>query len=244
MAVNPDGVVEGLDVLKDQGISPVKGLNTEAVQPFPLDQGMEGFDAGVIVGITLVAVAQLELFGGIPVSLGNVLCTAIAMQDQRLIGLPPGLGQIDCFHYILGFQGWGKYPGNDLPGVKIHDAGQVGKAFVGVDVGDVGTPYGVGTVRIELLIQDVVQFLTEVGVNGGGNPGLDPLGPDPHLPHVLADSAFGDPFSFLLKLPGDLWGSVVLVGVVVDLLNPFLDPFLTQLSFREPVLEESPVAGT
>ena len=107
MAVNPDGVVESLDILKDQGISPVEGLNTEAVQPFPLDQGVEGFDAGVIVGITLVAVAQLELFGGIPVSLGNVLRTAIAVQNQRLVGLAPGLGQIDSFLYLLGFQSWG-----------------------------------------------------------------------------------------------------------------------------------------
>ena len=244
MAVNPDGVVESLDVLKDQGVSPVKGLNTEAVQPFPLDQGVEGFDASVIIGTALVTVAQLELFGGIPVSLGNVLRTAIAVQNQRLVGLASSFGQVDSLHYILGFQGWRKYPGDDFPGVKVHNAGQVGKAFVGVDVGDVGTPYGVGTVGIELFIQDVMQFLAEVGIDGGGNPGFDPLGPDPYLPHVLADGALGDSFSFLLKLSGDLWRSVVLVGVVVDLLNPFLDSFLTQLSFRRPVLEESPVTGT
>ncbi len=54
MAVNPDGVVESLDVLKDQGISPVKRLNTEAIQPFPFNQGVEGFDTGVVVIRSLI----------------------------------------------------------------------------------------------------------------------------------------------------------------------------------------------
>ncbi len=244
MAVNPDGIVESLYVLEDQGVSLGMSFNAETVQPFPLDQGVKGFDTGVIVGIAFVAVAQLELFGGVPVSLGNVLGAAIAVQDQWLIGLAPGFSQIDCFYYILGFQGWSKYPGNDLPGVKVHNAGQVGKSLMGVDVGDVSAPHGIWPVRIELLIQNVVQFLAEVRVNGCGDPGLDPLGANSHFPHILADGAVGDSFSFLLKLPGDLRSSIVLVGVIVDLLDSLLDPFLTQLSFRRLVFEESFVART
>ena len=89
-----------------------------------------------------------------------------------------------------------------------------------------------------------MQFLAEVGFDGGGNPGFDPLGSDPHLPHVLADGAFGDSISFLLELSGDLWRAVILVGAIVDFLDPLLDSFLSELSFRRPVLEESSVAGT
>ena len=77
MAVNPDGVIEGLNVFEDQPVCLVMSLDPETIQPFPLDQGVEGFDAGVIVGITLVAVAQLELLRGFSVSLRNVLHTPV-----------------------------------------------------------------------------------------------------------------------------------------------------------------------
>ena len=73
MAVNPDGVIEGLNVFEDQPVCLVMSLDPETIQPFPLDQGVEGFDAGVVVGVTFLAVAQLKLLGGFPVSLGNVL---------------------------------------------------------------------------------------------------------------------------------------------------------------------------
>jgi len=59
MAVDPDSAVESLNVLEDQPVCLVMRLNPEAVQPFPLDQGVEGFDTGVIVGIALVAVLSL-----------------------------------------------------------------------------------------------------------------------------------------------------------------------------------------
>ena len=81
MAVEPDGVVKSLNVLEDQGVSLGMSFNTETVQPFPFDQGVEGFDTGVIVGITFVAVAQLELFGSVPISLGNVLKPILIKKD-------------------------------------------------------------------------------------------------------------------------------------------------------------------
>ena len=69
VAVNPDGIVESFNVFEDQPVCLLMGLNPESIQPFPLNQGVEGFDAGVIVRITLVAVAQLELLRGVSVSL-------------------------------------------------------------------------------------------------------------------------------------------------------------------------------
>ena len=166
------------------------------------------------------------------------------MKYQRLVGLPAGFGQIDCFYYILGFQGRSEDPGNDLPGVKVHDAGQVGKSLMGVDVGNIGAPYGVWPVGVKLLVQDIVQLLAEVGINGSSNPWFNPLGPDSHFPHVGPDCALGDPLSFLLELPGNLWSTIILVRAVVDLPDPLLDSFLSELGFRGPVLKEGLVAGS
>ena len=45
MAVNPNSVVESLNILENQLARLVMGLDSEAIQPFPLDQGVEGFDA-------------------------------------------------------------------------------------------------------------------------------------------------------------------------------------------------------
>ena len=79
VAVNPDGIVESFNVFEDQPVCLLMGLNPESIQPFPLNQGVEGFDAGVIVRITLVTVAQLELFGGFPIGMGNVLAAAVGI---------------------------------------------------------------------------------------------------------------------------------------------------------------------
>ena len=77
MAVNPDGIVESFNVFEDQPVCLLMGLNPESIQPFPLNQGVEGFDAGVIVRITLVTVAQLERVGCFTVGFGNILAAAI-----------------------------------------------------------------------------------------------------------------------------------------------------------------------
>ena len=57
MAVEPDGVVKSLNVLEDQRISTIKRINTEPVQPFPLDQRVKGFNTGIIVRIAPAAEA-------------------------------------------------------------------------------------------------------------------------------------------------------------------------------------------
>ena len=66
MAVDAYGVVKGLNVLKYQPVSLVKRVNAEAIQPFPLDQGMKRFDTGIIVRVTLMAVAQLGICSLLP----------------------------------------------------------------------------------------------------------------------------------------------------------------------------------
>lgn len=54
MAVDPDRVVEGLDILPDNSFGGVEVGNTEPVHPFPLDQRMEGLNAGIVVRVALM----------------------------------------------------------------------------------------------------------------------------------------------------------------------------------------------
>jgi len=80
MTMDPDSVIEGFDVFENQFVGMTIIGNLKPIQPFPLDQGMEGFDAGVIVRVAFMAVAELELFRGFTVSFGNVLAAAVRMQ--------------------------------------------------------------------------------------------------------------------------------------------------------------------
>ena len=88
-----------------------------------------------------------------------------------------------------------------------------------------------------------MQFLGEVGILCGGDPGFGPLGADAHLAHVLANSAFRDLLTVLTKLGGDFRGSVVLLGFIVDLSDLLLNGSLPLLGGRRLVPGESTVAG-
>jgi len=81
MTVDPDGVVKGFDVLEHKSVSVSAVFNPEAVEPFALDERVKGFDAGVVIGVPLVAVAELELFGDFAVGFGYVLASPVRMED-------------------------------------------------------------------------------------------------------------------------------------------------------------------
>ena len=69
VAMDTDSVVESFDVFEDQPVGVVVIFNLEAVKPLAFDQSVERFDAGIVVGITFVAVAELKPFRGFPVCL-------------------------------------------------------------------------------------------------------------------------------------------------------------------------------
>ena len=77
--MNPDSVIEGFDIFENQFVGMTIIGNLKAVQPFPFDQGMEGLDAGIIIRVAFVAVAELKLFRSLFVGFGNVLASAIGM---------------------------------------------------------------------------------------------------------------------------------------------------------------------
>ena len=62
-------VVESLDIFKDEPVSLMIVLDSEAVKPFPFDHRVEGFNAGIVVGIAFVAIAELELLSSIAIGL-------------------------------------------------------------------------------------------------------------------------------------------------------------------------------
>ena len=244
MAVDPDGVVKGFDVLEHQTVSVSAVFDFEAVEPFAFDERMKGFDAGVVIGVPLVAVAELELFGDFAVGFGNVLASPVRMKDQRGIGVASGFGLFDGFYDAGDLHGFGERPGDDLAGVKVHDAGEVNESVRRPDVGDVRAPDGIGTLGIELFVKDVVKLFAEIGITGGGDPGLDPLGFDPHLTHILADGALRDDFTALAKLDCDLRRAVDLFGLVVDLPDPFFEMFFPAFCFGRLVTEKRAETGT
>ena len=62
MAVSPNSVIKGFDILKNKPVCMAVVINCEAVQLLPFNQGMEGFYAGSIVWITAMRIAALHLF--------------------------------------------------------------------------------------------------------------------------------------------------------------------------------------
>ena len=79
--MDSDSVIEGFDVFENQFVGMTIIDNLEPLQPFSFDQGMEGFDAGIIVRVTFVAVTELELFRSLFISFGNVLAAPVRMQN-------------------------------------------------------------------------------------------------------------------------------------------------------------------
>lgn len=62
--MNPNGVIKGFNILENKPIGMFEVNDTKSVKPFSFDQGMERFDAGIIVWITAVRIASLHLFSG------------------------------------------------------------------------------------------------------------------------------------------------------------------------------------
>jgi hypothetical protein len=69
VTVNPDRVIEGFNVLENQSVRMIVTLDTEPVQPFPLDERMKRFNTGIVIGIPFMTITELELFRGLSVSL-------------------------------------------------------------------------------------------------------------------------------------------------------------------------------
>ena len=145
------------------------------------------------------------------------------MNNQRKIGISSFFGFTNCFNNTGYFHVVRKRPGNDFTGIKVHNAGEVYKTVSCPDISDIRAPNGIGTIWVELFIKDVVELFAKIRVSRGGSPRFDPLSPDAHFTHVFAYSAFGNNFSGFAEFMGDLGSTVVLLGVIVNVLDFLLD---------------------
>lgn len=59
--MNTYRVVKSMDVFKHQVVRLLVILNFKSIQPFPFDQGMEGFDTGIIPWIAFRGIAAAHL---------------------------------------------------------------------------------------------------------------------------------------------------------------------------------------
>ena len=81
MAVNPNSVIKRFYVFEDKTIRMIIVAYVKSVDPFPLDQGVEGFDTGVIVRITAVRIAPLHLTGCLAPGGGYILASSVCMNN-------------------------------------------------------------------------------------------------------------------------------------------------------------------
>ena len=155
-----------------------------------------------------------------------------------------------CFCFIDGvndtgyLHGIGECPCNDFSCVQVHDACQVDKALMSPDISNVCTPDGVRRFRVELFIKDVVELAAEIGVSCSGSPWSDPLCFNAHFLHVCPDCPLCDTDTGFTEFPGDFGSTIVLVGLVIDLLDQLFDRFLPLAGDRHCSAKESVVART
>ena len=77
MTVNPYGIIKCFNIFKDKLICVVVILDFKAVQPFSLDQGMEGFDTSIVIWITGMRIAAFHMFSCFTPSVRDILAASI-----------------------------------------------------------------------------------------------------------------------------------------------------------------------
>ena len=166
MAMNAYGVVKGIDVFKHQQVRLLIILNLEAIEPFPFNQGVEGFDAGIVPWIAFLRIAAAHL-GCLPnICLRNILAATVRMDNQQLSGFPALFGFLQHLDDAGDVQITGQIPGDDFPGEQIHNAFQIDETFSCPDIGDVAAPYLIRFFRIEAFLKDIHQRHVKVTVTG------------------------------------------------------------------------------
>lgn len=64
MTMDSDRVIKGFNIFKYKTVGMIVVFDIEPVKPFSFNQGMEGFDTGIIIRITTMRIAALHRFRG------------------------------------------------------------------------------------------------------------------------------------------------------------------------------------
>lgn len=245
MAMNADGVIKGFNVFPDEKVSLFLVGNRKTVQTFSLNQSVEGFDAGIVIRIAFVGVAASHSFGRLPIGFADVLTATVTMDEKGLNRWSAYFRLVDRIYHTGHIHRVGQRPCNNLTGEQIHDAGQVNIAILmSPDIGNIGTPNRIGTVWIEIFVQNIVQVVTKIRISCGLCFMLYPLRTNPHLPHIRTDGALSDRNAAMMKLRCDFRSTVILEGCVVDGLDLLLDFIAMLRGRRRLMLEKGTIAGT
>lgn len=154
------------------------------------------------------------------------------MNNERFFNVAFRLRLSDGFYYMFRFQCFGERPCNDFPREQIHDTGEIDEPLICPYIGNVGASCCIGSLWIELLVENVVQFFARVGVKRCPRPRSYPLRFYAHFPHIFAYSTLTDTDIRLIEFAGDFTCSVVLVRLVVNLLDLLFNGFPARLRGR------------
>lgn len=97
---------------------------------------------------------------------------------------------------------------------------------------------------MKFFIQDIVEFLTEVGIPRGDGAWLDPLCLDAHFPHIFSNGPFRDRETCFAQFACDLRSVVNLFVSIVSSPDLILYSVFALLRSRGFVTKESMEAGT
>ena len=131
MAVNPYCIVECFYIFKYKPICMAVIYDTEPADPFPFYQGMKTFYAGVVPRAGFRRITAFHPSGRFFIVPAGILHSAVAVDDQRLLHTPFPFRLFHGLQHPFRLQRLPQCPGNDLPRIQVHDAGQVYKAPVG-----------------------------------------------------------------------------------------------------------------
>lgn len=139
-------VIEGLDVIKEHGLSLLEVAWDLAMEALGFEGGPKAFHRGVIITASLAAHAWGDLVGEqkLAKSTGGILDSAIRMMELWT-GRPEFKGPLESFLNQGSGQGSREFPAHQTFGTQIQFGGQIEPAlFLRRQVGDISTPNLVG----------------------------------------------------------------------------------------------------
>ena len=148
MVVDPDRLVNSsarVEATAEIGTEPVL-LFEDAIQPFSVGV----FVAVVFLGHTDWKASTAESLNEVVTA---VLASSIRVVDRISITGQICKGPVECDEVGLGISTFAAVVANDLPGVQVHDEGQVLESHIGTDVGDIADPDEIGSRRLKVTNQ-------------------------------------------------------------------------------------------
>ena len=151
----PAWIIEPIDVLEYCSFCLPAGFPLLTPNQFNLQRFEERLNHGIVITIALAAHRneKVMLLKTFLIVTRTVLRPAIGMVDAALWGSPQCHGHIQRTDCQIAFYTVADSPPKDTARLKIDDHRQVQPAFACPDVGDVSSPFLIGSSGREILIK-------------------------------------------------------------------------------------------